>query len=81
MRDIPAIIKDCGGPEKIEAASGTRLRPGSDKPIPVLSHWAVRKWPSTGIPERHWPLLMSINPQLTLEELHVANKAARAVAA
>jgi hypothetical protein len=78
MRDVPSIIKACGGPEKIEAASGTRRRPGKRQTIPVLSHWAVRKWPSTGIPERHWPLLMKLRGDLTLDELHTANEAVRA---
>lgn len=78
MRAILQIITDCGGPEGIEAASGMRLRPGKKRPQPCLSHWAVRKWPATGIPERHWPLLMKLRKDLSLEELHAANEAARA---
>lgn len=77
MRTVSEIIEACGGPEKIEAASG----PHPKNPAkPRLSHWAVRKWPSTGIPEWHWPLLMGL-ASLTLDELHQANQAAREVAA
>lgn len=66
MKSVSEIISACGGPSGIEAASGNRV-----------SHWAVRKWPTIGIPERHWPLLMTLQP-LTAEQIFIANKVAKA---
>lgn len=77
MRTVTQIIEACGGPEAIEAAAGPH--PTKDGK-PKLSHWAIRKWPQSGIPEWHWPLLMGLS-DLTVEELHAANEAARQVAA
>ena len=66
MKTVSEIISACGGPVGIAAASGQDL-----------THWAVRKWPTIGIPERHWPLLMTLQP-LTAEQLFIANKVAKA---
>lgn len=81
MRTIPQIIEQCGGPEAIEKAAGTKVAKTGTKAgqsIPKLSHWAIRKWPTSGIPEWHWPLLRTLIADLTVVELHAANEAARA---
>lgn len=72
MRNLKKIIKDCGGPDRIEEAAG--VTPGTSKPR--LSHWAVRKWLSNGIPERHWPLVQQLSGA-TVEELYSANRVTR----
>lgn len=81
MRTISQIIEQCGGPEKIEAAAGKRIaKTGAKKgkQVPNLSHWAIRKWPGSGIPEWHWALLRTLVEDLSVAELHAANEAARA---
>lgn len=65
MKSVPDIISDCGGPLAIEAASN-----GS------LSHWAIRKWAANGIPDKHWPLIMSVTP-VSADQLLAANVALR----
>jgi hypothetical protein len=76
MRTLPEIIEACGGPERIEAAAGPHpVRKGK----PRLSHWAVRKWPQTGIPERHWPLVQQLSGA-TVDELYGANRLVREAA-
>ena len=73
MRTVSDIIEACGGPEAIERAAGPRM----DKPEkPRISHWAVRKWPAIGIPDRHWPLIIKL-AKATPAELHAANTEAR----
>ena len=66
MRTITEIISDCGGIAKIEEAAKGEL-----------SHWAVRKWPAIGIPEKNWSLIRSL-VDIAPEELHAANEAVRA---
>lgn len=66
MRTISEIITDCGGIARIEGAANGEL-----------SHWAVRKWPNSGIPEKNWALIRSLT-EISPEELHAANEAARA---
>lgn len=78
MRTIEQIITACGGPEGIEKASGTKVGRKGDT-VPGLSHWAVRKWLSTGIPEKHWPLVQNLS-SATVDELYGANQLARAAA-
>lgn len=81
MRTVSDIIVSCGGPENIEARSGVKLVKSGTKAgqeVPVVSHWAVRKWESIGIPERHWPLVMKLT-RTNVKELYAANEAARAV--
>lgn len=63
MKTVPDIISDCGGPLAIEAASKG-----------ALSHWAIRKWAANGIPNKHWPLVMSIDG-VSADELLAANVA------
>ncbi len=81
MRTITQIIEQCGGPEVIEKAAGTKVAKSGarqGKQVPKLSHWAIRKWPTSGIPEWHWPLLRTLLADLSVVELHAANEAARA---
>ena len=72
MRNILEIVKDAGGARKIHEASG----PLDDKGKRPLTFDAVYKWPLIGIPDRHWPLVMSLT-DTSPEELHAANCAAR----
>lgn len=74
FRTIPEITKDCGGARRISDASG----PLNEKNKRRLTHDAVYKWALTGIPDRHWPLVMTLTPT-SAEELHAANCAARGV--
>jgi hypothetical protein len=69
MKTIQAIIKEAGGARAITEASGGTFKAD-----------AVYKWTEIGIPDRHWPLLMSLT-EVTAEELFQANRAARAGAA
>jgi hypothetical protein len=79
MRTLPEIIEACGGPERIEKASGMKSGKPGQPDRPRLSHWAVRKWPQTGIPERHWPLVQQLS-NASIEELYGANRLVREVA-
>jgi len=65
MRTLGEIIKAAGGPRNIHEAS-----------LGTVSRDAVHKWPTIGIPDRHWPLLMKLT-SVTAEELFEANRAAR----
>jgi lipocalin len=69
-RNIPDIVRDCGGARRISAAS---LAKGNKWP---LKPDAIYKWSITGIPDRHWTLIMSLTPT-SPEELYAANLAAR----
>lgn len=71
-RTIPDIVKDCGGARRISAAS---LSDKSRRPLKID---AIYKWSITGIPDRHWTLLMSLT-DTSAEELHAANCAVRGV--
>ena len=68
---IADILDRAGGPPAILSAIN---RPGEK---PKLTHWALYKWPSIGIPELHWPLIIRL-AGVTAEELYRANVAARA---
>jgi hypothetical protein len=74
MRNIETIIKDAGGARKISEASG----PADEAGKRPLTYDAVYKWSKIGIPDRHWPLVMSLI-ETSAEELHGANCAARSV--
>ena len=63
MRNIPEIIKAAGGAKAVAKATG--LTDG------------VRKWTQIGIPDRYWPILIDLVPELRLEELYAANRAVR----
>ena len=71
MRDVRKIIKDAGGPAVISAAS---MR---SKKFRQIKYKSVFDWPRLGLPEWHWPLLMSLI-DITPHELHEANKKVRA---
>lgn len=65
MRTIPQIIEASGGAKAIQAESNG-----------AFSVDAVYKWPTIGIPDRHWPLLIKL-AGATPEELFKANAVAR----
>jgi len=66
MRTISEIIKAAGGARTIHEASGGAFKTD-----------AVYKWHEIGVPDRHWPLLMTLT-DATPEELFEANIKARA---
>ena len=68
MKTVSEIISDCGGPLAIEAHSEGRV-----------SHWAIRKWPANGIPDKHWPLIIAMKG-FTAEQLLAANEVIRSTA-
>ena len=74
FRTIPEIIRACGGARRISEASASET---SARPLKID---AVYKWAITGIPDRHWTLLMSLT-ETTAEELHSANCAVRGLEA
>jgi hypothetical protein len=74
FRNLADIIKDCGGARQISESSG----PLDEKNKRPLSVDAVYKWSLTGVPDRHWPLLMSLTAT-SPDELHSANCAVRGV--
>ncbi|MBI1179132.1 MAG: hypothetical protein GC201_01145 [Alphaproteobacteria bacterium] len=68
MHTIEDIIKACGGAARIAAAIGK-------------SKDAIYKWPSIGIPDRHWSALIELSDEpLTPNDIFEANQAARAPA-
>lgn len=66
--NIRQIIKDAGGPDAISLASQTSLKP--------IGAEAVKKWTRIGIPEDHWPTVMSLSGK-SVEEIYTANAALR----
>lgn len=67
---IRQIIKDAGGAEAIANAVADA---GGD-----LSKDAVYKWTKTGIPDRHWPIIIALTEHGPVA-LYAANCAARGV--
>ncbi|OMQ44974.1 hypothetical protein [Ensifer sp. 1H6] len=67
---IRQIIKDAGGAEAISKAA---TEAGGD-----LSKDAVYKWAKTGIPDRHWPIIIALTDHGPVA-LYAANCAARGV--
>lgn len=66
---IKEIIEKSGGPKAIgDAIAAARGKPS--KPD------AVYKWPAIGIPDRHWPIIISLSG-VTAQELFEANLEAR----
>lgn len=63
MRTISDIIEAAGGAKTV--GERVALKDG------------VRKWPEIGIPNRYWDALIAMSPDLTVDELHVANRAVR----
>lgn len=62
---IDEIIKQAGGAKAIADASDGSIKRD-----------AVYKWPAIGIPDRHWPILISL-AEVTPQQLFDANLAAR----
>lgn len=73
MRTITEIIKAAGGTTAIHEASVRLSQESGDR---SLTKDAIYKWPTIGIQDRHWPLLMSLT-DTTPEELFEANRKAR----
>ncbi len=63
MRTIPEIIEAAGGSKTV--GERVALKDG------------VRKWPEIGIPNRYWDALIAMCPDLTVDELHAANRVLR----
>ena len=63
MRTIPEIIEAAGGLAVV--AQRTGLKDG------------VRKWAQIGIPDRYWPVLIGLVPELSPDELYAANRDVR----
>lgn len=68
MKNIEQIIKDAGGARAISQAS--------ENDSHQITFDAVYKWKKLGIPDRHWPLIMSLT-KTTPSELFTANQRAR----
>lgn len=71
---IKAIIADCGGVSAIHKASAAQVGEAD-----AIKRDAVYKWPTIGIPDRHWPLVMGLSGA-TADEMLAANVAARETA-
>lgn len=69
MRTIDQIIADAGGAKAIQAACNDAFKAD-----------AVYKWPTIGVPDRHWPILITL-AGATPDELFEANRLARQGAA
>lgn len=69
MRTIKQIITAAGGPKAITAEASESFAVD-----------AVYKWPTIGIPDRHWPILIKL-ANATPDELFEANRLARQGAA
>lgn len=68
MRTISEIIKAAGGAKAISeaiAGRGGKVEPDS-----------IYKWPTIGIQDRHWPVLIDL-ASTTPDELFEANRSAR----
>jgi hypothetical protein len=69
-RTIPQLIEAAGGPKAIEAAT-------KKSPWPLKGK-SVHDWSSVGIHERHWPALLKLIKDCSVEELFEANRKVRA---
>lgn len=65
-KTIPDLIEACGGPYKIAEASKSTADP--------IGHWAVRKWPTNGIPRTHFELVRRL-AKVSVDQIHKANLA------
>ena len=63
MRNISSIIEAAGGAKTV--GERVALKDG------------VRKWPEIGIPDRYWDALIAMCPDLTVDEIHDANRVVR----
>jgi hypothetical protein len=63
---IDEIIRLAGGAAHIADASAKTQKP--------FGLWAVYKWRQHGIPQVYWPLLMTLIPGLTVQEIFDANR-------
>jgi hypothetical protein len=65
---IADIIREAGGPSTIERAFAVRQK--------SVTRDAVYKWRNTGIPDRHWPIIIELTDR-TPSEIYEANLLAR----
>jgi hypothetical protein len=65
MRTVTQLIADAGGARAIALASESTPH--------TIGFDAVYKWPKIGVPERHWPLLISL-AAATVQEIYDANR-------
>jgi hypothetical protein len=49
----------------------------SDIAVKDRAHLAVWRWPRTGIPDVHWPVVMRLVPSLSADDLLQLNMVAR----
>lgn len=68
--NVQQIIHTCGGATKVAEATQQTANP--------VTFEAVFKWYRNGIPETHWPLVISLGG-LTVQEVYDANRAAERV--
>lgn len=64
---VKEIISKAGGPKAVAEALGGSVKVD-----------AVYKWPSIGIPDRHWKRIMELAEGVTAQDLFDANLMARA---
>ncbi|QDP57347.1 MAG: hypothetical protein Unbinned3696contig1008_25 [Prokaryotic dsDNA virus sp.] len=74
MSTVTDILTAAGGPEIIAKRLPRKVSKSGGKVDRVST---VYKWKKLGIPERHWPLLMKLSEEITLERLFEANRHAR----
>ena len=75
MRNVTDIITAAGGPEVIARHLPKKVNKRTGEKVDRTS--AVYKWKKLGIPERHWPLLLKLSDELTIDDLFAANRKAR----
>lgn len=73
MRTVSDIIEAAGGVQAIARHLPSKVN-RLGRPVDRAS--AVYKWTGTGIPERHWPLLIKL-AKTSPSELFKANQAVR----
>jgi len=66
MRTIEQIIHEAGGVANIARQSNATRRPVKKR--------AVYRWRHEGIDEVHWPLMMRLVPDLTVQQIYDANR-------
>jgi hypothetical protein len=75
METITDIIAAAGGAEVIAAKLPKKVNKRTGEKVDRAS--AVYKWKKLGIPERHWPLLLKLSDEITVDALFAANRRAR----
>jgi hypothetical protein len=73
--NVREIIAMCGGPAAVHAES-VRLHKVDRYLYAEAGLKSVYKWLDSGIPEKHWPVIMTM-AAVTERDLHQANREAR----